>query len=1196
MTILCFPHLGILRLAIGREIVPPEWSGRAVKWAIDGEGRVWLQLPAFPSRTVQEKLVHLGVSWQKELPPLRFSQSQSWAEILPLERNPKPIDHTVVLVSVKATRIAELLRSRYFFDGNFRIIYDDYTNRSVWGLLSPVPQSFIELGQSRGDWRVYVEQAERRWVEWGYQHPLIQHISPPQHGICILDASGQIRRLRVVPNNSGSVSVLPLELKRSASVPGGNPHSVHAVRHVICLPLRWSTPGEEKRDPTLWYIPGEMPTQFWQRCQEVDEETLGRIHVAFIQTRHARGLIIWDKSGSATLLSRLPKGAVPYVVDPEIPQLFWPAGWQWRPFLGLPERMRLAGVHVDCLTWVEKCLDGTSRCHRVATGDFHSLASVVEYIAPSVVAVRVADEEGIGETLTWSVNEPNRSGSLEKRSATSTLLPPRIAIATQRLTAQPTNPTKDSSTIWQRFWNLIGRHWWQSLGTSWGKSRHRGRQQSAPRVSSASAESKSSSQEGTESVSAPILHRDVLASEPAAWGTEGSVQQPELCQRLLTVKEPEQMAHLDECWAELARWQQLSGRGHDAALCWLMAVWESGADNIQRWCEQWWLAELRLARASAESVRSPEFWQQRLTDGSVGRLAAASLVRLAIEREEKVEVRHLLPQLIPLLEKQAGELPLRAVWLAACAASQLCEGNILLLARWLDGLLKRLTQHGHTLDLDVPSFLRFVGNSEPEHLTASCTWLIRQRHQMLSWVLRHPVGPLRVEGLDGETTVTSQVASLLWAWGLAAVGERRRAEEWWNSLPASCERLDDETAAALQCVGAIVRWRMQEVWDGRPSQPEFPSDWRTQRHNLSSAARYAVDRLCEYSRIIDPFRLSRPLRCWELAPLRADDPLGERLVLLLERPDVDGVTSEADELLRMCERAGDGFSTCRILVALCELASLFPPEILERLVKLVPTVWESLPAYWPEKEGRQNIGLTHLRREEVQCRMLENLARAMIRWPENVAGPYLAELWRQWQYLLPAVVSVMGDVIPLLANVFRRFHLQQELERLAAHCREAQSLETCWNWEHRLAAATVWAALEETDMSDPIMDAARDHLFLPAHGSVTELSAREYTQLAYGYATALAFFPSRRRLGRYEELFQRLRPVYVHGSTNRFWTLQPLRLVDIVVQGVIGEVYRLAPQVQQWLALQDMRFRCRVYQDVHQRLYGWEKEKASLVQ
>ncbi|GIW84458.1 MAG: hypothetical protein KatS3mg107_0118 [Gemmataceae bacterium] len=1191
MGILCFPHLGIVQFAVDRGLVPPEWSKRAVEWAVDQEGRVWLLFPVLPSHKVLEDLASFGVSWQKEIPPLRFSRSLCWAAILPLERCHEACGTQTVLICIPAARMAELARSRFFLESYLQIIHVDSISRLVWGLLSPVSPHLLELWQCRTGLRAYREQAPKRWVEWGYRHPLIDHIPVPRQGLCVIDSSRKVRHLEIVAPLPVLEPTISQELKGEVTILQAVSR-VQSFHHVVPLRLRWSETKDERHDPTLWYIPADVVTQFWQQCQHMDQGTLSQIKVACVQRGHAHGWLIWDNSGTMGVVTRLPEGTEAYVADPEIPLLFWPVGWQWRPVLGVAERRRRAGVCDNAMTWVERCSDGTSRCHQVPVGDFQPISSWVEYVVPPSIHMRVIHEEENEETPTWTVTNSDSKVSPERKEATSLLPLPRLLPSTHRWAPLPAQSAPGGLTFWRRMWAQIGRYLRELLKASWKKRRRRVQDAGDQWASSANPGSESASQEGRGVAPAPIPRQEARASDVASWRAGGTLRRLELCQWLLTAEEAGSTMRLAEGWAELARWQQSSGHLQDAALCWLMAVWEGRTGNLLRWCESWWLVELRMARASVEAVFHPTFWQVRPEDTSSGRLAAAFLVRLAVEGKTGEDVRRLLPCLIRLVERHAGEMPMRAVWLAACAASQLCEGDILLLSRWLDQLMQRLTQQGHALDVDVPSFLRFVGNHDPEYLNTACTWLIRQRYQMLDWVMRHPAGPLRVEGLDGETAATGQIAYQMWAWGLAAVGERRRAEVWVTNIRGSCEGLDNEMVAALQCVAAAFRWRMQEVWEGGPPQPLLPADWWAQRQSLSPIARYAVDRLCEHSRILDPFRLSRPLRSWELAPLRGDDPIGERLAVLLERTDAGGVTSEAEELLRMCEQSSDSLRTCRILIALCELAALFPAAILERMLRLVPKAWETLPAAWPDAGESRIVRLTYLRRDEVQCRMIENLARAMVRWPEGMAGPFLAELWRQAQPYLLDVVPVMGSVIFLLADVFRRFRLQRELEELAERCEHFQPPETSSTWEHRLATATVWAALEETDRSDPLLDAARDYLFLPANDD-SELRAREYMQAAYSYATALAFL-STRRLGRYEELFQRLRPLPVHGSTNRFWTLQPLRLVDIVVRGVLGDGYRLTPQVQRWLGAQDMRFRQRVVQDLQHYLHAEKERKVSL--
>jgi hypothetical protein len=676
------------------------------------------------------------------------------------------------------------------------------------------------------------------------------------------------------------------------------------------------------------------------------------------------------------------------------------------------------------------------------------------------------------------------------------------------------------------------------------------------------------------------------SAEALVLGPSGVVRQRELYESLLaTVAHSPDSKRVADGWAELARWQQSAGRYHDAALCWLMAVWESSEkSSLLQWQQNWWQLELRLAQVSEEILQRPQFWRQY--GGRVGavRLAAACLVRW-VEPPHRVSqaVRQLVPELLAVLERHAEGAPLRACWLAVQAVSRWCGGDPLLLARWADRLLQRLAEQGYALDLDLPSILRFAGTGETEYYAAVSSWFTRLRQPVIEWVHTHPTGPLRWEGLHGERQTTAQVAQLLLGWGLAAVGQRRRALNWVEAIPHDPSDLEEDILAALQVVVQLARSRILDASDGHPADPWPPPPWWQQRRQLSPAARYAVDRLCESCRILDPFLLMRPLRSWELAPVHAQDALGERLVLLWDVTDAAHLREEAAQLLKECAAASNHADICRVVIALAEIAALLPSTQLHQLLCWLPLVWQKLPLYWPETPTEPAFGVTHLRSYEVCCRLFENIIRALSVWPAETASACLSGLWQQWRQCGISWTQTTPAVVRSLAEAFRRLHLHAELEQLAESCRQAGWLEPEASWPNRLTAAAAFLALDSDGHYDDILDAARDRLFLPSDHTSTP-APRTYTHLALAYAAALAFLPSRRRLGRFEELFQRLRPLHVQGSTNRFWTLQPLRLIDIVVRSVVGEIQPLSPMVQQWLTREDMRFRQRLYADIAQAL------------
>jgi hypothetical protein len=101
---------------------------------------------------------------------------------------------------------------------------------------------------------------------------------------------------------------------------------------------------------------------------------------------------------------------------------------------------------------------------------------------------------------------------------------------------------------------------------------------------------------------------------------------------------------------------------------------------------------------------------------------------------------------------------------------------------------------------------------------------------------------------------------------------------------------------------------------------------------------------------------------------------------------------------------------------------------------------------------------------------------------------------------------------------------------------------------------------------------------------------RDRTAVALAYAEALGFAPAGIALGRLEELFQRLDRVTVHCSSNCYYTLHPLRLIDAVVRAVVTDEFTIAPTVRAWLDEDEFLIRRRVHRDMASLLREHELE------
>lgn len=1187
MWSVCFPKIEMLRLAVSRNLFPAEWLQRTVAWAMDGDERLWMRFLEAPPRSLQERLARLGAVWYRESPPLKFQVAGSWAEILPLEPSASEKLPEIVLLEIAFRYLPTYLKSRTLIQNEIRLVYFDETHKAVWCLWKLKCRSAMESWALKPGVKIYIQQAEQRWVEWGYRHPLIEYIPPPPRGICVIDTSKRTCHLNFTVDEMNEQETINEFLKVNAN----DQIALHTTVPLpsLSLRLRWRQQSPTNR-PTLWFLDATACDAFRHRCQEIDPLVLESMLVAPVCRGDVHGLVVWDNSKDGATSICLPPESQAYVADEEIPGLFWPIGWRFYPEMKASMRAELAGLEQGVVVWWERSGDYGAHRHRVPINAFQQLKTMIEYVVPSGHKTVRRLWSMPSWCVRWQIGIATDGNQLspdsvvpEAKLISNHHRGSRIVNTHHTHNAKPcirykANPDEQS-------WMRICSRW---LQTQIGRWRQRWRKNRLSEQATVSHLNRQDNVAKNDSLDQPNL----VSPEALMLGPRAVVRQRELYEQLLAaVTTEDEGKHRAECWAELARWQRSAGRLRDAALCWLMAVWENTEGNARHWQDEWWHTELRLARLPSAMLSSPEFWRQSSPRvAAIARTAAAYLVHLAGLPKAEQNAPQLLSALLAVIERHGETIPVRACWLAVVAVSRWCGGDALLLARWADRLLARLTTQASTVYTDFPNFLRFRDSRQAHYVAAAGAWLTRQRQSVIDWIRRHPTGPLRKEGLDGERETTAQVAQLLLAWGLAAVGECQQAFEWCE---ATCHTIaatqEEEIGHALQVLVQLMRIRIQEISDGRRPHPWPMSASPHQRQLMSPAARYAVDRLCEHCRILDPFRLIRPLRQWELAPLRTAESLGGRLILLLESKDAQTISDEAEQLLLWCRTTRDHAGICRVVVAICEIAALLPPPLLDQLITWLPLVWQKLPMHWPDPSSdRSGLQITsYLRSREVCCRMFENVIRVMTQWPTEAAGPCLSGLWEQWLQYGAQMAEIKPSLVLLLTRTFQQVHMQKELEQLAQRCQQAGWLERHATWEQRLASAAIHLALGAERVADQLLNAVRDRLYIPSDQSAEELAPRAYTELALMYASTLAFVSFHRRLGRYEELFQRLRPLHVHGSTNYFWTLQPLRLVDTLVCGVIGDIHQRGPKVQQWLDQEEARFRQRLYRDVQQALERW---------
>lgn len=1128
MTILRFPSLNSFHLALAGRAVPRRLWGHPVEAATMPDGSILLRFPEGVDLDSNHRLNSLGIGESSKAVENWITFS-CWPEIIPPEKTKLTEGQSgPLLISIAGERAAALLAElRRWGRGAIDLAWSD---DSLLIRLSEPPFHLLQRIEA-GELDAYVEQSPRIWVRAGWHHPFASELEIPRGKCLYLEQTGAWRSEPSPAWQHGSESFTFQDHPRlgCALIPS---------RERSGIPLRWKLLREkEPQQATLWMLFRDAIPRLQALVRGMDERSIACF--SFAVTKGDQPIVI---------LMAIPGKESPILLDIDaefqsilkLPNLFLPTPFRLHP----PARRDIIRDNFapdpKVLVLLQPDENGLPRMERIPLTAFRPLAERTAYFAAKTEQRTGWTRSGWMEFDRYVVRLPARPATQEA-----------LITAEEVLDEAETKPRSN----------------WISRAFGWIRASMK--PVPIPPVPAA---------EVIPQVDDAVrMALDVAKSQPPS--SSPRLDEAEDRCRWLEIAFLEGLSgatpgEVTAQWPELAGAYHLRGRHSDAAICWLNSAWEQPElGRLEVW--GWLRSEAASARLDPQDLNL----KQRLQlppSPALSRTLAASVVWASIQRPAPRAFLAILDQLQPYFEKHEADLPVRAAWLVRAALAQLTRGDVLTLARASDRLQERLGRSGLSLELDAPAFLRWAqsGLSGPFHEVRH--WLSSRRGLIQKWITDRTAGSdpgnasdLLAVGLRAEASNTCAYADLMLAWGLARLGEYgesdRLSKQARKALPAD--------SPVHSMLSKAFAFRIQQAEQGKLPSTPMPEEWQAALERLATAprhlgsARYFIDRFRARSRILEPVEDIDPF--WATTFRPAQD--GDRR--LLELPGLTGETLH--ELVRklMDQTVASPQLLPILLPGVLRVANRLPPDmaqsVLDRLPRAldmvantpslqVPLLRQGLPA----AAHFNQVWLVHSLAKCVT--VLSGVKPGGSQFLEWLATPLLRSLRRT------GLQSGAGEwwdriAVNLLPDDFKRAR---------------GSLGPEWPATLRVAGhiAAGWYFLGRENDGQRLLDEVRQDLF----GST--LSVRDQTSLALVYGSALAQVPTRQALIRFEELFQRLSDFHVAGSTNTYFTLQPLELIDILVTGLVTEDFTLGPLVRSWLDEDEFRVRKRIRSDLEQSL------------
>ncbi len=1096
MEAFVFPSGEALWVAMKTGLVPPEVQRSPVQVALQRDGSLELSPSVAVGPRARRALKAAGVDVRDAT--LRLSLVSCWAEALPPNRIGEPagaLSQVVFAIGGQKSLLevcGELLRL-----GCDRQELRMLEHPSIHGLVrvSEPPWYVLSRALDHLDGlRAFVPTPpgqDRLWTEVGFSHPLDAALDAPAETMLLINGNGTWWR---VPEGGWTdVDQLIIPAGLPVAIPRG------AEPELPRIEVRVSLARSARPEAATLFLLKQGRAAVEALVRGMPEAQLENVLFVVI----GETVVLRARPGRETNTGALPGDPYARVLD--LPNLFAPLGFTVEPPLRRDRLRTWLAPDPDLVTWLEPVESGQNGAEIRAGSGPHARAAA-EVRAPGFARFSVLEAafRPLTDWVDYLIDGAAETLAAWARSATFDF-EPFVALEDAQPSSRVKAPADDDDE-------------------KRPKGRPRPREWNPGRDPQAAHEGQRSA--------APVVNFDVPQSPTEA---EAMLSREEAA--FLELDAPADSPRRREAWVRLAKMYARLKRPRDSGMAWAHASWDSPPEEAAAVARQW---------ADTSGARFEGLLEHTTPNVEQTRGAVAHLLAAALENNATVAAR--VADWVGFLDRFSDDLDVRSFWLGRYAASRLAGGDTLGLARARDRVLARL-QSGLSLDRDVPRLLRVMGQSSAAG--AGTDRALRVAGQLEALLRAFEETPRKRSAVEAPPQLTRAYFHFEFAWGFARLASADRARQLRDGALAALDKKDPVHAYLTRAY--VVR--IDQALEGAAPDTPLPPDINGMLNGLEPYMRYKVDRLRQFSLVLEPQERLDPMGSFWRAGQASG---GEALAALRGMRD-------PSELFKAMQS--------RMSVA------ADPQLPIEERVRLIDGLMDFLPQL-PESQALPllqrflTMGDTVLPKHRAV--VLEDALKVAGHFGRTALVKQLVlQLGNVIKELGAEGVSEVGTMLVAGVRSLRRVGLRDEAGELLARASTVLKGEDTNTLRARLALASGFAYLGSAAQAQPIIDEVQARL-----GREAGLIAADRMRLTRAVAQALSHAPTEVALPGLLRIAQQLPWITDNYNTNSHFCLSLVDFADALVLGHVGDDLTLNESTRRFLDEDEYLVRRRVHRDV----------------